>query len=82
MFMYSYCMFIYFIVMYDLFFVICFIVLSCVLFGCKCVLYYCHRVSTQQQLANLSIYIYIQQVKHLSSFGFGNSTLVHGAVTQ
>ena len=30
--------------------VFCFIVLFCVLSVCKCVLYYCHRVSTQLQL--------------------------------
>jgi len=38
------------IVMYVPFSVFCFIVLFCVLFVCKCVLYYCHRVSTQLQL--------------------------------
>jgi hypothetical protein len=38
------------IVMYVLFCVFCFIVMFCVLFVCKCVLYYCHRVSTQLQL--------------------------------
>ena len=32
------------IVMYVLFCVFCLIVLFCVLFVCKCVLYYCHRV--------------------------------------
>ena len=38
------------IVMYVLFWVFCFIVLFCVLFVCKCVLHYCHWVSTQLQL--------------------------------
>jgi hypothetical protein len=38
------------IVMYVPFWVFCFIVLFYVLFVCKCVLYYCHRVSTQLQL--------------------------------
>jgi len=44
--------------LFVLFFVICVVrllfVLFSVLFVCKCVLYYCHRVATQLQLTNIS----------------------------
>jgi len=40
--------------MYVVFWIFCFIVLFCALFVCKCVLYYCRRVSTQLQLTNIS----------------------------
>ena len=39
--------------------ILCILVLFCVLFVCKCVLYYCHRVTTQLHLTNIYIYIYI-----------------------
>jgi len=34
-------------------------VLFYMLFVCKCVLYYCHRMTTQLQLTYIYIYIYI-----------------------
>jgi len=42
------------IVTYVPFWVFCLTVLFCVLFVCKCVLYYYHRVSNQLQLTNIS----------------------------
>jgi hypothetical protein len=45
------------IVIYVPFCVFCLIVLFCVFCVCKCVLYYCHRMSTQLQLTNISYHI-------------------------
>jgi hypothetical protein len=56
MFTYSYCY-----VLYVPFCVFCLIVLFCVLFVCKCVLDYCHRVSTQLHSTNISIYTYVNR---------------------
>ena len=43
-----------------------FIVSFCVLFECKCVLYYCHRVSTQLQLKNVSYHTINKNTGNLS----------------
>ena len=53
-------------VTYVLFWIFCFIVLFCVLFVCKCVLYYCHRVTTQLQL-NMSYHNSLQNVFHVKT---------------
>ena len=52
------------IVVYVPFCVFCFIVLFCVLFVCKCVLYYCHRLSTQLKLTNIPYHISYRIISH------------------
>jgi hypothetical protein len=52
-FIYPYCYVLCILIMYVMFCVSCIIVLLCVLFVCKCVLYYCHRVFIQLQLTNI-----------------------------
>jgi len=42
------------------------IVFFCVLFGCKCILYYRHRVSTQLHLTNISI-LYLLCIRKLGA---------------
>jgi hypothetical protein len=68
--MYFYC----YVCVFLLFYMLCsvysvFIVLFYILFVCKCVLYYCHWVSTQLQLTNISYitnHIQGQSTRHCS----------------
>jgi hypothetical protein len=48
----------------------------CVLFVCKCILYYCHRVATQLQLTNISYHI-TQRVVVISCRRFGTTYRSH-----
>ena len=52
------------------------IVLFCVLFVCKCVLYYCHWVSTQMQLTNIYIYIYIYIISYHKQCSWSDQSLM------
>jgi hypothetical protein len=59
--MYFYC----YVYVFLLLRIFCFVVFFYVLFFCKCVLYYCHRVSTQLQLTNIYHIISYHSVSYL-----------------
>jgi hypothetical protein len=50
------------IVTYVIFCVFCFVVLFCVLFVCKCVLYYCHRLSNQLQYVPSAKLVQVEEI--------------------
>ena len=67
--------------MYVPFWVFCFSVLLCVLFECKCVLYYWNQVSTQMQLTNTTVIkkyceccCRVQSNRKAGIFNMGSST--------
>jgi hypothetical protein len=53
--------------MYFPFWVFCFILFFCILFVCKCVMYYCHRVSAQLHLTNIQYHIKHRCYPHISN---------------
>jgi Na+/H+ antiporter NhaB len=65
--MYSYCYVCAFFSGYAFSFLDTLFIVFCVLFVCKCVLQYCHRVSTQQKLGNISDIGYLGEKKYTST---------------
>ena len=66
----------YILFVFLLFYVLFVFVLFSELFVCKCVLYYCHRFTTQLQLTNIS-YLIISHCMYLTKCVFENQKFVN-----